>query len=183
MQICLVLTSQQFKLWEHCYSKWSHWWRRQWKYSVKLRGHPATGHKNMGGMKDLSCFLLFMTLQKTSAHTRILAVSACFVFVVFFFTVPPPPHLIFCFHLLLCIQLTFAAQNHLKSTEWLHSCQKSSERLTNANPVAGLGVLLSSGYDQMIRVHVTESSSRRSGSCSKSYLTSKIPSALRSCLA
>lgn len=134
-------------------------------------------------MKDLSCFLLFMTLQKTSAHTRILAVSACFGFFFFFLSslLPPLPSLFF--HLLLCIQLTFAAQNHLKNAEWLGSCQKSSERLTNANPVAGLGVLLSSGYDQMIRVHVTESSSRRSDSCSKSYLTSKIPSALRSCLA
>lgn len=88
---------------------------------------------------------------------------------------------VFFFHALLSIQLTFVAQDHPKNADGVYICQKSSERLTNANPLAGLKVLLSSGYDQMIPVHVTKPSSRRSDSCTKSYLTSKIPSAPGSC--
>lgn len=83
--------------------------------------------------------------------------------------------------------LCLASSSHLqhriapRTQTRVYICQKSSERLTNANPLAGLKVLLSSGNDQMIPVHVTKSSSRRSDSCTKSYLTSKIPSAPGSC--
>lgn len=93
------------------------------------------------------------------------------------------------FHALLCIQLTFAAQNHPRNADGErlrvgYMCQKSSQRLTNANPLAGAQkrkkrkkkVSPSSGNDQMIPVPATKSSSGRSDSCSKSYLTSKNPS-------
>lgn len=94
----------------------------------------------------------------------------------------------FSLHALPCIQLTFAAQNHPKKRRQgtarvgVVACVRSPpKRLTNANPLAGAEkkkkkVLLSSGNDQMIPVHVTKSSSGRSDSCTKSYLTSKNPS-------
>lgn len=109
--------------------------------------------------------ILFFKIQSRPFQTS--QPSCC---VVFFF-----------FHALLSIQLTFAAQDHPKNADGVYICQNPSERLTNANPLAGLKVLLSSGNDQMIPVHVTKSSSRRSDSCTKSYLTSKIPSAPGSC--
>lgn len=112
--------------------------------------------------------ILFFKIHRCPFHTS--QPSCCVLFLCFVF-----------FHALHSIQLTFAVQDHPKNTDGVYICQKSSERLTNANPLAGLKVLLSSGNDQMIPVHVTKSSSRRSDSCTKSYLTSKIPSAPGSC--
>lgn len=90
------------------------------------------------------------------------------------------------FRALFCIQLTFAAQNHPKKRR-----QQGCEGVTCVrSPLKDWQMQIhlqgpekekkkvspSSGNDQMILVHVTKSSSGRSDSCSKSYLTSKNPS-------
>lgn len=96
---------------------------------------------------------------------------------------PPHPHPIQP-NLPVCFVSAFAAHIRSRRTQArLQPCQKFSERLTNANPVAGLEAPPSSGYDQTIRPLVTEASNRRSNLCTKSYRTSQIPSAPGSSLA